>query len=59
MFCWKVDNIEFIITIVKVLVLGSGSNQKFLDSIIKRVFNQIKIDNFEELTLMFVPDKKT
>ena len=32
----------------------SGSNRESLDSIIKRVFNQINIDNFEEFTLMFV-----
>ena len=45
--CWKVNNIEYSITIVKEEVPGWGSNQESLDSNIKRVFNQINIDNFE------------
>ena len=53
MFCWKVNNIEYSITIVKQEVHSSGSDQESLDSITKRVFNQINIDNFEEFTLMF------
>ena len=57
MFCWKVNSIEYSITIVKE-VPGSGSNQKSLDSNIKRVFNQINIDNFEEFTFIFVSDIK-
>ena len=52
-FCWNVNNIESSITIVKEEVPGSGSNQESVDSFIKRVFNQINIDNFEEFTLMF------
>ena len=53
MFCWKVNNIEYSITIVKQEVHSSGSNPESLDSITKRVLNQINIDNFEEFTLMF------
>ena len=55
-FCWKNNNIEISVTIVKNEIPGLGSNQKSLDSLIKRVFNQIKTDNFEEFTLMFVSD---
>ena len=58
LFCWKVNSIEYSITIVKEEVRGSGSNQESLDSIIKRVFNQINISNLEEITLMFVSDIK-
>ena len=58
LFCWEVNNIEYSIMIVKEEVLGSGSNQESLDSIMKRVFNETKIDNFEEFTLMFVSDIK-
>ena len=57
-FCWKLNKIEYSITIVKEEVLDSGSNQEALDSIIKRVFNQLNVDNFEEFTLMFVSDIK-
>ena len=57
-FCWKVINIEYIVTIVKQEVFGSGTNQKSSNSIIKRVFNQINVDNFEEFTLEFVSDLK-
>ena len=57
-FCWKVNNIEYSITIVKKEITSSGSNQESLDSVIKEVFNQINIDNFEEVTLMFVSDIK-
>ena len=58
MFCWKVNNIEYSITIVKEEVPDSGSNQESLASIIKMVFNQINIDNFEDFTLMFVSNIK-
>ena len=58
MFCWKANNIEYSITIVEEEIPGWGSNQESLDSIIRRVFNQIKKDKFEEFTLMFVSDLK-
>ena len=58
MFCWKFENIEYSITIVKEEVPDFGSNQESLDSFFKRVFNQINIYNFEEFTLMFASDKK-
>ena len=58
MFCWKVNNIEYSITIVKEEVLGSGSNSESLDTIIKRVFNQIYIDNFEDFTFFCFRYKK-
>ena len=51
MFCWKVNNIENSITIVKEEVPGSGSNQESLDRFVKSVFIRIIIDNFEEITL--------
>ena len=54
MFCWKVNNVEHSIRIVKEEVPGSGSKQEPCDIILKRVFNQIKMENFEEITLMFV-----
>ena len=57
-FCWKVNNIEYSITMVKKEILGSGSKEETLDSVRKRVFNQINIDCFEEFTLMFVSDIK-
>ena len=53
-FGWKVNKNEYTISIVEEEVLGSVSNQKSLHSIIKSVFIQIKIDNFEELTLIIV-----
>ena len=60
MFCWNFNNFEYSILIVKDIVLDSKSNQESLDSIIKRVFNQININSFGELTLMFISDiKKT
>ena len=49
-FCWKVNNTEDSITVVKQEKPGSGSNQESLESIIKRVFIRINIDNFEEFT---------
>ena len=58
MFCWKVNNFEYSVTKVKEEVPVSRSNQESLDSIIKKVFNQINIDNFAEFTLMFVSDIK-
>ena len=58
MFCWKVNITEYSFTKVKEEVPDSGSNQKSLHSIIKRVFNYIGIDNFEEFTLIFVSDIK-
>ena len=58
MFCWIVNNIEYSIQIVKEEVPGSGINQKSLDRTIKRLFNQINVDNFVEFTLMFVSDIK-
>ena len=58
MFCWKVINIKYSITIVKEEIPDSGSNQESLESIIKRVLNQINIDIFEEFALMFVSDIK-
>ena len=58
LFCWKVHSIEYSITIGKDEVLDSRSNRESLDSILKSVFNQIKIDYFEEFTLMFVFEKK-
>ena len=58
MYCWKVNNIEYSITIVNEEVSDSKSNQESLDSNIKRVFNQINIDIFEEFTLTFVSDIK-
>ena len=58
MFCWKVNNIEYSISIVKEEVPDSGSNQESLHIIIKIVFNQINIDNFEDFTLLFVSDIK-
>ena len=57
MFCWNVKNDEYTITIVKEEVPclhGLRSNQESLEHIIKRVFNQIKINNFEELAVVFV-----
>ena len=58
MFCWKVNNIENSISIVKEEVPGSGSNHESSDNIMNRVFNQINIDKLEEFTLMFVSDIK-
>ena len=57
-FCWKVKNIEYTFTIVKEQVLGSVSGQESLDRIIKWMFKQINIDNFEEFTLMFISSIK-
>ena len=57
-FCWKVNNIEYNITIVKKESSGSGSNQVSLDSFKKTVFIYKNNDNFEEFTLMFVSDTK-
>ena len=53
-----VNNIEHSITMVKEEISYSESKQETLDRIIKRVFNQINIDNFEEFTLMFVSNTK-
>ena len=58
MFCWKVNNIEYSITIVKEQVPDSVSGQESLDRIIKRMFKQINIDYFEEFTLMFISNIK-
>ena len=57
-FCWKVNNIECSITMVKEQVLDSVSGQESLDRIIKRMFKQINIDIFEEFTLMFISNIK-
>ena len=57
-FCWKVDNIEYRITITKDQVKASILGLESLDRIIKRMFRQINIDNFEEFTLIFVSDIK-
>ena len=56
LFCWKVDNIEYSISLIKEEIPDSGLKQESLDGIMKRVFNQININNFEEFTLMFVSD---
>ena len=53
-FCWKLKNDEHSITIVKKDVPGSGLNQESLQHIIKRVFNQTNIDNFEKFGVVFV-----
>ena len=52
-FCWKVNIIAYSITIVKELIPDSVLGLESLDRIIKRMFKQINIDNFEEFTLMF------
>ena len=36
LFCWKVKNIEYSITLVKEEVPGWGSNEELLDSIFKK-----------------------
>ena len=43
-FCWKVNNIEYSITLVKEQVPVSVSGQESLDRIIKRMFKQINVD---------------
>ena len=58
MFCWKVENEDYGITIVKEEVPDSGLNQESLELFLKWLFNQINIDNFEVFTLMFVCDVK-
>ena len=58
MFCWNVNNNEYSISIVREEVSDWKSNQESLDSVIKRVFDWIKIVNFEEFTLMFISDIK-
>jgi len=57
-FCWKVKNIEYSITIVREQIPDSILGHEPLDRIIKRVFKQINVDYFEEFTLMFVSDIK-
>ena len=57
-FGWNVNNIEYSITIVKEQVLASISGQESSVRIIKRMFKQIKIDYFEEFTLMFISNIK-
>ena len=62
MFCWKVKNDEYSITIVKEEVpclTGLNPNQELLEHIIKMLFNQINIDNFEEFCLVFVSSLKS
>ena len=57
MFCSKVKNDEYSITRVKEGVPclpGLKPNQESLENIIKRVFNQINIENFEEFGVVFV-----
>ena len=49
-FCWKVNNFAYSITIVKEQVPDSVSGQESLDRTIKRMFKQINFDNFEEFT---------
>ena len=58
MFCWKVNIIEYSITILKEEISNSVLNQESLDSILNRVFNQINIGNFEEFTLIIVSQTK-
>ena len=61
MFCWKVKNDEYTITIVKEEVLclpGLGRNQESLERVVKKVFNQINSDNFEEFAVVFVSSLK-
>ena len=57
-FCWKVNNIEYSITMVEEQVPDSVSGRESLDRIIKRMFRQINIDYFEEFTLMFISNIK-
>ena len=57
-FCWKVNNIEHSIIILKDEIPFSTSKQESLDAVIKRVFNQIIIDIFEEFVLMFFSEIK-
>ena len=49
MFCWKFNNIENGITILKEEVSNSVLNRESLHSVIKRVFIQINFANFEEV----------
>ena len=61
MFCWKVKNDEYSIKIVKEEVSclpGLKPDQESLEHIIKSVFNQINIDNFEEFGVVFVSSRK-
>ena len=58
MFCWKGKNDEYSIKIVKEEVPDSGLNQESLEHIIKRVFNQINTDNFEEFGVVFLSSLK-
>ena len=57
-FCRKVNDIEYGITLVKEQVPDSVPEQESLDRIIKRLFKQINIDYFEEFTLMFISNIK-
>ena len=57
-FCWKVNNIEYSITIKKEQVPVSVSGQESLDRIIKRMLKQINFDIFEESTFMSVSNIK-
>ena len=58
-FCWKVNNIEYTIIIIKDQVPSTVLGLEPLDRIIKRMFRQINIDYFEEFTLMFISNIKT
>ena len=56
-FCWKVKSDEYSITIIKGEAPCSpalGSNQESLERVVKRVFNRINIDNFEDFAVVFV-----
>ena len=55
-FWWKVNKIEYSITIVKEEVPDSVSYQESLDRIMKKVINRIDIEKFQEITLMFLSD---
>ena len=57
-FCWKVNNIEYSIIIIRDQVPSTVLGLEPLDRIIKRMFRQINIDNFEEFNLIFVSDIK-
>ena len=59
LFCWKVDNIEYCITIIKEEIVYTESKLESLANILKRVFKLINIDNFEEYTLMTLSDIKS
>ena len=54
LFCWKVNNTKYSITMLKEEIVYSEWKQELLASILKRVFKLINIDNFEEFTLMIL-----